>query len=89
MSRWSRYTFYKKNRLEDRFKNLSPAGLSFIQGMLTWNPDHRMSVKRALLHPYLYESPLPKLPDQISVLPKLGYYRNKIQDMIQKKLKIK
>lgn len=46
-----------------------------------------MSVQRAILHPYFYEKPLPKMPEQISALKKFDVYKQRIRDMIVKKMK--
>ena len=44
-----------------------------------------MSAAQALLHPYLYEDPLPKRPDQINVLKKFDKYQKIIAKNMEKK----
>jgi hypothetical protein len=44
-----------------------------------------MTASQALLHPYLYESPFPKNPDQIACLTKFDIY----QKILRKKLAVK
>ena len=39
--RW--YTFYKDNKLKDRFSNLTEAGLDFLSNLLIWDPKVRDS----------------------------------------------
>lgn len=46
-----------------------------------------MSAQRAILHPYFYEKPIPKLPDQIHCLKKFEIYKQRVREMIIKKLK--
>jgi len=48
----------------------------------------RMSSSRAMLHPYFYESPMPKPPDQIRALLKLEHYQSMVRKYVEaKKLK--
>lgn len=43
-----------------------------------------MSAAEALLHPFLYESPLPKHPSHINALKKLDSYKKIMQRQIMK-----
>lgn len=43
-----------------------------------------MSAQKALLHPYFYEKPLPKLPDQIAAVKKLEYYQKAKESYMKK-----
>ena len=75
------------------FPSISELGMDFISNLLVWNPkvlqshQKRMSAQRAILHPYFYEKPLPKVPEHINALKKLEVYKQRIRDMIVKKNK--
>ena len=84
-SRLQKFGFYKNNKISELFGILSPAGQDFLIQLLAWNPKNRMSTARALLHPYLYESPMPKPPDQIRALQKFEYYQNILRKYHQQK----
>lgn len=43
-----------------------------------------MSAAEALLHPFLYESPLPKHPSHINALKKLDIYKKIMQRQMSK-----
>ncbi len=47
-----------------------------------------MSAQRAILHPYFYEKPIPKLPEQINALKKFEIYKQRIREMMIKKIKL-
>lgn len=47
-----------------------------------------MSAQRAILHPFFYEKPLPKMPEQITAFKKLEYYKKKLREVMMKKVKI-
>lgn len=87
MQRYRRYTFYRENRLRTVFPGVSELALNLLGGLLVWDPSKRMSAQRALLHPYFYEKPLPKMPEQITALKKFDYYKARIREMIVKKHK--
>jgi len=46
-----------------------------------------MSAQKAILHPYFYDKPLPKMPEQITALKKFEYYKARIRESIIKKHK--
>lgn len=43
---------WTQNQLTNQVKNLNEAGLDLLQKMLTYDPVHRISAKKALEHPY-------------------------------------
>ena len=85
--RYRRYTFYRENKLRNVFPGVSDLALNLLSGLLVWDPKKRMSAQRAILHPYFYDKPLPKLPDQITALKKFDYYKARVREMIIKKNK--
>ncbi|KAF9171712.1 Cyclin-dependent kinase 10 [Mortierella sp. AD011] len=61
------------NNLRNKFPNITDAARSLLNGLLTYDPKKRLSVKQALAHPYFFESPPAKHP---SLLPKHPEIRN-------------
>ncbi|DBA72217.1 TPA: hypothetical protein ACH3X2_010612 [Trebouxia sp. C0005] len=57
------------NYLEKEFPNLSTTGLSLLNGLLTYDPDKRLTARQALRHPYFNEPPLGKLPQDMPYFP--------------------
>jgi cell division cycle 2-like protein len=45
------------SRLRTRFPALSPAGLDLLGGLLTWDPEIRLTARQALQHPYFQVGP--------------------------------
>lgn len=57
------------NFLEEKFPKLSKTGLSMLNGLLTYDPERRLTARQALRHPYLSELPLAKLPQDMPYFP--------------------
>lgn len=57
------------NFLEINFPKLSPAGVSLLDMLLTFDPEKRASAKEALAHPYFSEAPPPKPPSEMPTFP--------------------
>ena len=57
------------NFLEINFPKLSPAGVSLLDMLLTFDPEKRVSAKEALAHPYFSEAPPPKPPSEMPTFP--------------------
>lgn len=55
--------------LAQEFPNLSKTGLSLLNGLLTYDPDKRLTARQALKHDYFNEAPLPKLPQDMPMFP--------------------
>ena len=51
------------------FPRLSTTGLSLLNGLLTYDPDKRLTARQALRHPYFNEPPLAKLPQDMPYFP--------------------
>ncbi len=51
------------------FPNLSTTGLSLLNGLLTYDPDKRLTARQALRHSYFNEAPLAKLPQDMPYFP--------------------
>lgn len=52
-----------------KFPKLSKTGLSLLNGLLTYDPDKRMTARQALKHPYFTELPLAMLPHNMPYFP--------------------
>ena len=52
-----------------KFPKLSKTGLSMLNGLLTYDPERRLTARQALRHPYLSELPLAKLPQDMPYFP--------------------
>ena len=52
-----------------KFPKLSRSGLSLLQGLLTYDPDRRLTARQAIRHPYFNELPLAKLPQDMPYFP--------------------
>ena len=52
-----------------KFPKLSKTGLSLLNGLLTYDPDRRMTARQALKHPYFKELPLATLPHNMPYFP--------------------
>lgn len=50
------------SRLGDQVPMLSPQGLDLIEGLLTYDPERRLTCKQAMEHEWFLEAPLPKDP---------------------------
>ncbi|KAF9202263.1 NADPH-dependent diflavin oxidoreductase 1 [Haplosporangium sp. Z 27] len=61
------------NNLRNKFPNITDAARSLLNGLLTYDPKKRLSVKQALAHPYFIEAPQAKHP---SLLPTNSETRN-------------
>lgn len=57
------------NYLEQEFPQLSKSGLSLLNGLLTYDPDKRLTARQAVKHDYFTEAPFPKLPQDMPVFP--------------------
>ena len=51
------------------FPKLGTIGLSLLNGLLTYDPDKRLTARQALRHPYFSEAPLAKLPQDMPYFP--------------------
>lgn len=51
------------------FPKLGTTGLSLLNGLLTYDPDKRLTARQALRHPYFSEAPLAKLPQDMPYFP--------------------
>lgn len=51
------------------FPKLSKAGLNLLNGLLTYDPDKRLTARQALKHAYFDEAPQPKLPQDMPFFP--------------------
>lgn len=51
------------------FPQLSKSGLSLLNGLLTYDPDKRLTARQAVKHDYFTEAPFPKLPQDMPVFP--------------------
>ncbi|CDS06724.1 hypothetical protein LRAMOSA09251 [Lichtheimia ramosa] len=65
------------NNIKVMFPRYSENTTSLLAGLLTYNPKTRLTVKRALAHPYFSESPRPQDP---SLLPTYPEIRNEISE---------
>jgi len=63
---------FKHNALSSKFENLSKKCIDLLQGLLTWDPDERLTINEALLHPFVVESPYPVRSEEIRCLKYLG-----------------
>ena len=52
-----------------KFPKLSKSGLSLLNGLLTYDPERRLTARQALRHPYFSEFPLAKLPQDMPYFP--------------------
>ncbi|KAL1916510.1 uncharacterized protein VTP21DRAFT_5701 [Calcarisporiella thermophila] len=57
------------NYLRTRFPYLTNKGLDLLSGLLTYDPEKRMTAEEALKHPYFSEPPLPKDPSLFPTWP--------------------
>ena len=57
------------NNLRRAFPGISEAGLSLLNGLLTYDPARRLSARAALAHPYFQEKPFPKQPRDMPTFP--------------------
>lgn len=55
--------------LVQEFPRLSKTGLSLLNGLLTYDPDKRLTAQQALKHDYFKEGPVPKLPQEMPAFP--------------------
>lgn len=51
------------------FPKLSKTGLSLLNGLLTYDPDKRLTARQAMRHPYFSEAPLAKNPQDMPYFP--------------------
>lgn len=51
------------------FPNVSVAGLSLLNQLLTYDPNKRVTARQALKHSYFQEQPLPKNPSNMPTFP--------------------
>ena len=56
-------------RAAQEFPGLSPAGLDLLNGLLTYDPEARLTAAAALRHPYWEERPVPRLPQYLPTFP--------------------
>ncbi|KAF9977354.1 Cyclin-dependent kinase 10 [Actinomortierella ambigua] len=59
------------NNLKNKFPNISEAALSLLNGLLTYDPKRRLTVKQALAHPYFIELPHAKHPSMLPTYPEI------------------
>ncbi|KAF9164616.1 Cyclin-dependent kinase 10 [Actinomortierella ambigua] len=59
------------NNLKIKFSNISDAALSLLNGLLTYDPKRRLTVKQALAHPYFIELPHAKHPSMLPTYPEI------------------
>lgn len=52
-----------------KFPKLSKTGLSLLNGLLTYDPEKRLTARQALKHPYFQELPLATLPHNMPYFP--------------------
>ena len=52
-----------------KFPKLSKTGLSLLNGLLTYDPDRRITARQALKHPYFRELPLATQPHNMPFFP--------------------
>lgn len=57
------------NYVEKEYPNVSVAGLSLLNQLLTYDPNKRVTARQALKHPYFQEQPLPKNPSNMPTFP--------------------
>lgn len=55
--------------LRQKFKTLSPAGLSLLTALLCYDPAQRINAEEAGKHEFFDENPLPKHPDLFPSFP--------------------
>jgi cell division cycle 2-like protein len=48
---------------------LPPSGMDLLRGLLTFDPERRLTAAEALQHPFFTESPLPKHPSMFPSWP--------------------
>ncbi|KAG0233191.1 Cyclin-dependent kinase 10 [Actinomortierella wolfii] len=59
------------NNLKNKFPNITDAALSLLNGLLTYDPKKRLTVKQALAHPYFIELPYAKHPSMLPTYPEI------------------
>lgn len=57
------------NFLEVNFPTLSEAGVNLLDGLLTYDPEKRLTAKEALAHAYFREAPPAKPPSEMPTFP--------------------
>lgn len=57
------------NYLRRHFPDLSDQGIDLLNGMLTYDPDRRITAAAALQHPYFREKPYPRKPHDMPTFP--------------------
>lgn len=56
-------------RLEEQFRQLTPAGLSLMRGFLCYDSAKRISCSQALVHKYFIEAPRPQAESMMPTFP--------------------
>ncbi|XP_037933620.1 serine/threonine-protein kinase PITSLRE [Teleopsis dalmanni] len=70
LSQNSQFADYPVSNLRKHFiDKTSEAGISFLQGLLTYDPKQRLNAEAALKHPYFKELPLPIDPSMFPTWP--------------------
>ena len=52
-----------------KFSKISKTGLNLLNGLLTYDPERRLTARQALRHSYFSELPLAKLPQDMPFFP--------------------
>ncbi|GMK53442.1 hypothetical protein CspeluHIS016_0100280 [Cutaneotrichosporon spelunceum] len=58
--------------LRQKFKHLTSNGHALMAALLCYDPERRISASEAVEHPYFFEDPLPKPPDQFPSFPSVA-----------------
>ncbi|OZJ03304.1 hypothetical protein BZG36_02287 [Bifiguratus adelaidae] len=67
------------NNLKVQFRDITPATLSLLNGLLTYDPRRRLAVKQALKSAYFMEAPYAKEPAQLPTYPEI---RNQLSEKV-------
>jgi serine/threonine protein kinase len=59
----------QRQRLEEQFRQLTPAGLSLLRDFLCYDPVKRISCSQALIHKYFNEAPRPQTEAMMPTFP--------------------
>ncbi|KAG0012674.1 Cyclin-dependent kinase 10 [Podila clonocystis] len=67
------------SNLKNKFPGITDAARSLLNGLLTYDPKKRLSVKQALAHPYFIEAPPAKHPSLLPTHPEIRNVQSESQ----------